>query len=234
MAALARSTLQSALMLLPTAAIAALGLGYFALTVTRPVADLPALAPLAARLAVPDAPMVEPRILPDWVALFGQPAAPEPPAEPEPQPLAPAPLDPLFDPTLYVLRGLLVDADGGYALLETQDGLAVYHAGDRLPDGERVIAITDLGVEIEAYGETWLITFGEPTDDPAPSPDDQDFTGSDEDFPPVDDPDTAPWPLETPQPPSRRDPRASSGGQRPFGMPILPQTGTNRPGTNDH
>lgn len=233
-------------MLLPTGAVAAFGVGLLALSFSMPRLALPPLSPPAARAVAP-APQVEAPALPDWVALFGQPQAPEPPpAEPLPEvePPTPALYEPTFDPDLYVLRGLVEDADGGYALLETQDGLAVYRPGDRLPDGERVLTITSQGIEIEAYGEIWLIAFGPNATDPGDMPGRQGFdeTGFDLTFPDnFDDPAVDGSPAAAPaaaapeaRDPPRRGTRAPDSGQRPFGMPALPQVGTFGSGTNGH
>lgn len=163
------------LVLLPATALAAFGLGMLLLAATAPpprVATLPSPGHTAAQATGADDPARSDEAATDvtnavvaWAPLFGL-ATPEPvlaPPEPEPE-LEPEPEVVFYDTSAYVLRGLVYHADGGWALLETDEGSLVIRQGDFLPDGEEVLFITQDGVEIEVDGDPFFISFDEDMD----------------------------------------------------------------------
>lgn len=158
--------------LFPAAVVAGLGLGLFVLETLRPAPEatpipLPSAAGAPLDPAVADRPAA-PRA--DWAPLFGTPAPVEDRPEPvidEPEPWPDAFDDSaFFDPDLYVLRGVVVDGDGGWALIETEDGVVVLRPGDFLPDGVELLAIAENGIEVRAEGEDFFIGFAD--SEPAP------------------------------------------------------------------
>ncbi|WP_323035476.1 hypothetical protein [Pararhodobacter sp.] len=163
----------SLVLLFPATALAAFGLGLLALAATTPAPDLTDLPLPGSRAAqVPDQTATSdpaPEVATQWAALFGTPtpepviAPPEP--TPEPEPAAPDVIE--YDPDIYVLRGLVYQESGGWALLETDDGSMVIRRGDILPGGEVVAFIDEEGVEIEVDGEIYFISFDEDMDGPA-------------------------------------------------------------------
>jgi hypothetical protein len=149
----------SALLLFLSASLAGFGLGLAGLAAGLPdhvpgALPMPgSLGPVPGAVLAHDAPATAP-----WPALFGTP----PPvivAEPTPEPEPEWPEEVVYDPPDYVLRGLIVDNDGGMAMLDTDEGLQVVRPGDILPGGEEVIEIHDFGVDIEAFGEVYFIEF---------------------------------------------------------------------------
>lgn len=184
-ATLARSARPPAPLLFAAACVAGFGLGMLGLAATLPA---PRAAPLPEPGARPAAPAVEatpeaPRA--PWPALFGQPAP-----EPAPTPVVlvapePEPDDaPFFDETRYLLRGVVVTEDAGWALVETEDGVTVVRPGDFLIDGEEVLAIRHDGIEIGVDGENFFIGFDENAPPPEPR-----------------DPDAGDWPDDDPSAP---------------------------------
>lgn len=150
------------------AGVAAFGLGLLGLAATMPRQTAPAL-PLpqhrAAQQSLPDetVPAATPT---DWAPVFGIPvpepqAPPEPEPVPEPDPGPEAEFDaPFVDIDAYRLQGLVVDGeDGGWAMVESDGGVAIYRVGEYLPGGERLIAIDDDGIEIAFDGEYYFIGF---------------------------------------------------------------------------
>lgn len=165
------STAQSSLartpapLLVVAASVAGFGLGLLGLAATQPG---PAAAPLpepGTRHMAPEAGTGEttPAAQAPWGALFGMPAPAQ--VAPPPQPVVvDAPDDipddaPEFDETLYVLRGVVVSDEGGWALLETEGGVRLVRPGDVLDDGEEVLEIFDGGIELSVDDEVYVITF---------------------------------------------------------------------------
>ena len=158
-------------LLVPTAAIAAFGLGLLALTATMPLPDLPDLPPPGTSSTVSSAVAASPATAGNisaaeqpalWPALFGHPApepTPAPPPEPEPEPedYEPEPYE--YDTDHYILRGLVSEEGGGWALLETDTGVIVVGVGDILPEGETVTQILGSGIEIDADGTFYFLSF---------------------------------------------------------------------------
>ncbi|GAB4275268.1 MAG: hypothetical protein Kow0013_29340 [Pararhodobacter sp.] len=150
----------SALLLFMAACVAGFGLGLGGLSALLPPFSAPAL-PLPERHAAAAAPSGQPATQgAPWPALFGASApAPESaaPAQAEPEPELPD--EPLYEPPDYVLRGLVVDDEGGVAMIETGEGIQVVRIGDLLPGGEEIIDIHDFGVDLEVDGTVYFLEF---------------------------------------------------------------------------
>jgi len=169
-------TRSNLLLLFPTAAIAGLGLGLLGLSASLPANQADPLPPPVLDVAQPEtAEHLALQDLPVWAALFGEPApepvvvvaAPEPDPIPEPVP-EPEPFpdeEPFFDTSMYVLRGLVYQDDGGWAILESDEGIVVIRQGDVLIGGEEITEIAEDGVEISIDGEYYFIGFDEYEDD---------------------------------------------------------------------
>ena len=138
-----------------------------------PGAEVPVFAPLNPAPVAPTEPVAAteaPAVAP-LAAVFGVP-------EPEPEPMVALPADEpmpvdepavsLFDPSIFALRGLLVDGDNALAVLETPEGTMIVRPGMELPGGGRVAMITEIGLEVEADDVFHLIEVSElPTDERA-------------------------------------------------------------------
>lgn len=150
----------SLLLLAPTLGFAAFGLGLLALAATTPHSDLPEL-PLPSRPAALVPAAATPTASVVWAPLFGVPT-PEPiVALPEPEPEMPPQEIIEYDAEIYVLRGLVYEENGGWALLETEDGYIIIQRDDILPGGEVVVFIDEEGVEIDVEGDAYFISFDE-------------------------------------------------------------------------
>ncbi|HPD92494.1 MAG: hypothetical protein H6900_06160 [Rhodobacter sp.] len=159
------------LALLPAAAVAGFGLGLAGLAVTAPAPPVTPLPPVSALAAdrPADAPERAARVA--WPPLFGTPApqaAPAPVSAPrDPEPVAET--GPIFDPGTLVLRGVVVDAQGSIALIDTPQGAVLGRVGDRLADGAEIVTIDPEGIEVVLDDQLFAITFDEtappPTDD---------------------------------------------------------------------
>lgn len=153
----------AAWMLLPAGAICGFGLGMLALALWPGAPDPGTLiASGPAARAVAAAPEPVPAPVRPWPALFGAPAAPVPDDDEEPWPDEESePEDVLLPepPALpeLRLRGLALDDEGGWALIETPAGTRRFRPGDGLNDDFRIGAILADGVVIEGpAGETLL------------------------------------------------------------------------------
>lgn len=171
------------LLLLPGAAVAGFGLGLLGLAVTLP-------ASVVTPLPVPSVAFVTEGIEAaaaaptpaTWAPLFGTPA-PAMDAPPEPAPVPEREEAPQFaDVSLYVLRGLIYEEGGGWALLETEDGIVVIRQGSILPGGEEVSLIAEDGVEVVIDSELYFIGFDDTGDDDTVSP--YDGNADSGDYPP--------------------------------------------------
>ena len=117
----------SAPVLLPAGAVAGFGLGLGALAALMPAASVPPLPPLAPVAAMPapaDTGDTAAASRTGWAPLFGF-AVPAPAArfEPEPEP-AQSP-EVYLDLDGYLLQGLVVENEDGYALINTDDGVVL-------------------------------------------------------------------------------------------------------------
>jgi len=152
-------------LLFVAASVAGFGLGLLGLAATQPGPSAAPLPEPGAQHAAPDADPGDaaPAARAPWGPLFGV-AAPTPVAPP-PQPVSTDEPDdipddaPEFDETLYVLRGVVVSDEGGWALLETEDGVRLVRPGDILDDGEEVLEIFDGGIELGVDDEVYVISF---------------------------------------------------------------------------
>jgi hypothetical protein len=158
----ARATLGGTLWLIPAGAICGFGLGALAL----------ALAPLPAQgvAAPPPMPEAQPQAAPapsprprDWPALFGTPPPP-PPTPPEPV-ADPAPAPEPVPPPQAILRGLAMDDDGGWALIEIDGQVALVRPGSPLDAHHVVAEILADGVLIAGPEAALMLGF----DDSAPA-----------------------------------------------------------------
>ena len=155
----------SAPVLLPAGAVAGFGLGLGALAALMPAASVPPLPPLAPVAAMPapaDTGDTAAASRTGWAPLFGF-AVPAPAArfEPEPEP-AQSP-EVYLDLDGYLLQGLVVENEDGYALTNTDDGVVLVRAGDQLPDGTEVLTVTPEGVELQLGDDVFLLTFQDST-----------------------------------------------------------------------
>lgn len=152
-------------LLLPAAVVAGFGLGLLALGFVRPTSQvaLPPLPSAQPQIAGNDAADVQsPRTVhPIWGAAFGEPTPVATPQPPEPEPIQQPEFDEpdSYDTSMYVLRGLVQDENGGWGLLETDIGSMVVRPGDILEGGEEVLQITAEGIEIGIFDEVYLIGF---------------------------------------------------------------------------
>lgn len=153
----------AALLLVPAGAACGLGLGALALSWwpggQAPVAPLPPLVPAA------EAPVPVATAAPAWPAVFGAPPAPEPAPAPPP-PADPAPPEPAPIPALDArLRGLALDEDGGWALVEVGGVVFLVRPGSALDDHHAIAEIRQEGVAVESRAGVTMLTF--PDEDPA-------------------------------------------------------------------
>ncbi|KPQ07395.1 MAG: Type IV pilus biogenesis [Rhodobacteraceae bacterium HLUCCA12] len=168
------------LALLAGGLVAGFGLASLALALLLPAPQAAPLAPAPSGQAQqdPQAQVPEP-----WPAAFGVEPAPETPAA-EPQVEAPAPEDEEddyqpYDYSDYSLRGMVTQPEGGWALVESTQGVEVVRVGSQLSGGERVVEITPDGVVLQGFGPAYLLSFSdddifedvEPTDADDPEPD---------------------------------------------------------------
>lgn len=138
--------------LLAGAAVAGFGGMALGLALMRSIVPeipaLPPIVPVQAELAEP--PRNTPR---DWPALFGEPPPPAPEPEPVVEPEAPPPLAPLE----VRLRGVAMDGEGGWALIEQGDAVLLVRPGSALTDDHTVESIlTDAVVIASRDGMTTL------------------------------------------------------------------------------
>jgi hypothetical protein len=184
----ALSSRSAALPLFLGAAAAGFGLGFLGLAASLPPRVADPLPPPQARTPSEAVTADTDEAIPvaDWAPVFGVPA-PEPveppPPEPEPEP-QPVNDEPFFDHDAYRLQGLVVEDGRGWALLESDEGVALFRVGDVLPGGEQLVAIEDDGIEVEVDGAYFFIGFEDADDYQDPyDPDDFDH-GDDEGAPP--------------------------------------------------
>lgn len=141
------------------AAVCAFGLAALALVLTAPqdpgVAELPPL-----QTARPDpaaagpSDTAEPRV---WAPLFG--TAPEP--EPEPPPTVAETGPPPLAPLEVRLRGVALDEDGGWALIEQGDRVVLVRPGSALTEDHTVESILTDGVVIASRDGAEILGFEE-------------------------------------------------------------------------
>lgn len=145
------------LLLLPAAAAGGLGLATLASSLrSAPPPPVDHVAPLASRAAPGARAEARPPALP-WPALFGSPPLPE--AEPAPEAVeiaqSPEPVPPLD----ARLRGLALDDSGGWAMVETDTGIAILRPGDQLDLHRRLTAILPEGAMIAGPEGASLLAF---------------------------------------------------------------------------
>jgi len=176
----------AAWLLLPAGAICGFGLGMLALALWPGAPDPEAvIAARPAVRAVASAPVRAPAPSRPWPALFGTPAGPlpdsvlvpeddeEPWPDEETEPEDVLLPEPPALPALR-LRGLALDDEGGWALIETPAGTRRFRPGDRLSDDFRIGAVLADGVVIEGPDGETLLGFAPLSPvaaDPLPVPD---------------------------------------------------------------
>lgn len=165
-----------ALLALPAAAVCGFGLGALALSML-PVAGLPPPAiepPISAVPAsAPPGRAPEGAAPAPWPAAFGLPPEPPPLILDEPEPFAAEPDEdhgfddpPDIPPPDARLRGLALDDNGGWALVEIDGAVLLVTPGSALDDYHTVTAILVDAILIES--ETGLSRLGFVEEDPAP------------------------------------------------------------------
>lgn len=149
------------------------GLGALILALTWPQtlpaerpADLQMVRPGAAPALTHPQDAAPPQALRDWPALFGAPPIPQPVAAPEPEAAPEAPATP---PLIARLRGVAVDGDGGWALIEMDGRDLLVRPGSTLDGYRRVGEIIADGVRILAPDGPEMLTFADITPDDRPS-----------------------------------------------------------------
>jgi len=187
------------LALLAGGVIAGFGLGTLILALLLPAPEATPLPP-PPELRSPQIGEIAPSTLPgrSWAAAFGtapEPAPPPPPPEPafqdEPE------IEENFEEedytpyaeTNYRLRGMVIEDDGGWALVESEIGIEVVRVGSVLSGGETIVEIIADGVILQGFGPEFLLSFSDLDD--FDDFDDFDDSGSafpDENEPPWDSP----------------------------------------------
>jgi hypothetical protein len=164
-----RSAWGNAVLLLPAGAICAFGLGALALSVALEpevsggVPPLP--EPPRSVAPTPTSPEGVARI---WPALFGLPPVPAPPPEPDEPADEVTPMAEPAPPLTARLRGLALDEDGGWALIDLDGQVVLVRPGSPLSDHHTVSDIRQDGVLILGPEGPEMLSFD--AADPVESP----------------------------------------------------------------
>jgi hypothetical protein len=140
-------------LLVPAGAICGLGLGALALSLTTgPEAGVVTSLPVPPPSVAPPRPDTPPRV---WPALFGltPPSAPARPLD-EAEPTAAT-----VPPLNARLRGLALDEEGGWALIDLDGHVVLVRPGSLLSDHQTVSAIRQEGVLIAGPEGAELLSF---------------------------------------------------------------------------
>lgn len=148
------------LALLAGSVIAGFGLGALGLAMLLP-APQPSALPLppesrVSSMVAPASPGVR-----GWPAAFGTAPeiAPVQWTQPEDMDVVDDALP--FVEADYRLRGVVIEDDGGWALVQSPTGIEVVSAGSALSGGETIVSISQHGVVLEEGGLEFLLAFGE-------------------------------------------------------------------------
>lgn len=157
--------------LLVAGAVAGFGVGALILAMIQPAPQAAPIPPLAAMPSAPSAEPAKSAASRTWAAAFGlvpSPAAMQPlePVEEFAPPDEPYlddddDFDDGFTESEYLLRGMVNEGGGGWALIEGEMGIEVVRVGSVLSGGESVIEITQDGVVLQGYGAEFLLSFSE-------------------------------------------------------------------------
>ncbi|WP_333830397.1 hypothetical protein [Pararhodobacter sp.] len=157
--------------LLAGGVVAGFGLGALALALLLPAPQPMPLPGILVQTRM-DQPLAPDTALPSrlWPAAFGtppRPATPQPAFAPSPAPADDTDEEEEYLPYTdydYLLRGMVAQEGGGWALIESEIGVEVVRVGSELSGGETVIEITPHGVILQGYGPEFLLSFSDDAD----------------------------------------------------------------------